>query len=356
MPDELTSPSFAIDCPTTAITLDANGKGTCILTITNTGATARDGRVRAAGAGTSPASVDWLSIVEPPEQRYQANESRRYTVAIAVPAQQPNGTFSFRAQAYAVANPNEDFVSGPDITFTITRVVAAPVHKSHWILIAVIIAVLLIIGTVVIIEATKSKSATEPAEAGAGENGKPAGTEPEGGKPATGETGGKTTSGEIGGRKLVQEAGPAHLVAGVEAEKVTTAAVAPSGKVTVHQGAKADLEAGRECTPAEQAEADIALVGTPFAKAQLEPANGAQIAKVASATLDASEAAVAHAPLKGIALDSLKDGDQFACHTHKGLYVVFEVIQVTNSKSSFSVEFHYQQVSAAKVPAEGRKP
>ncbi len=367
MPDELTSPSFAIDCPTTAITLDGNGKGTCVLTITNTGPTARDGRVRVAGAGTSPASVDWLGIVEPPEQRYQANESRRYTFAIAVPPQQPNGTFSFRAQAYAVANPNEDFVSGPDITFTITRAVAAPAHKSHWILIAVIVAIVLIIGTVGIVEVSKSKpeAATEPAEAGGGEKEKPAGSEPVGGgkTPAT-EPGGTAKIPEPGGRPPILEPGPKRVgpstLPEAEKEREVPAPPAPagaaSGNVTVRQGTRADLEAGRECTAAEQADGDIALVGTAFASALLEPVNGARIAKVASATLEACETAVAKAPLKSIALESLKEGELFACHTHKGLYVVFDLVHAANGKP-YSVEFRYQHVSAARaVPAPVRRP
>jgi hypothetical protein len=340
MPDELTSPSFAIDCPTTSIALDANGKGSCVLTITNTGPTARDGRVRAAGAGTAPASVDWLKIVEPPEQRYQANESRRYTFAIAVPATQANGTFSFRAQAYAVANPNEDFVSGPDITVTIARTVAPPVHKSHWILIAVIIAVLLAIGTVVIIEATKSKAASATST-------------------ASGTTAGGTTSGETGGKTTVQEGGIKRVGTGVlpvaDREKETTAATAPtSGDVTVQQEARADLEAGREVTAAEQADADIELVGSAFAAAKLEPVNGARIAKVASATLAACEQAVSKAPLRSIALESLKEGELYACHTHKGLYVVFALVHAATGKP-YSVEFHYQHVSAPEAPAPARK-
>jgi hypothetical protein len=121
MPNETAVSSFSITAKTRAFQLDPQGKGVCTFTITNTGKATLDGRVRLTPTGQNPAVADWLTIAEPVEQSYKPNEERSYSVTITVPADAPGGTYLFRAEAYSVANPNDDYIGGPEFSFTVQR-------------------------------------------------------------------------------------------------------------------------------------------------------------------------------------------------------------------------------------------
>jgi hypothetical protein len=121
MPNDTAVSSFTITAKTRAFQLDPQGKGVCTFTITNSGKAALEGRVRLTPTGQNPAVAEWLTITEPVEQAYKPNEERAYSVNIAVPPDAPGGTYLFRAEAYSVANPNDDYVGGPEFSFTIMR-------------------------------------------------------------------------------------------------------------------------------------------------------------------------------------------------------------------------------------------
>ena len=128
MPSDTVLSSFTISAKTRSFQLDPQGKGVCNFIIANSGKAALEGRVRLTPTGQNPAVAEWLTITEPAEQAYKPNEERSYSVNIAVPADAPGGTYLFRAEAYSVANPNDDYVGGPEFSFTVMR--DAPAQPS----------------------------------------------------------------------------------------------------------------------------------------------------------------------------------------------------------------------------------
>lgn len=121
MPNDTVLSSFTITAKTRSFQLDPQGKGVCNFIIANSGKAALEGRVRLTPTGQNPAVAEWLTITEPAEQAYKPNEERTYSVNITVPPDAPGGTYLFRAEAYSVANPNDDYVGGPEFSFTIMR-------------------------------------------------------------------------------------------------------------------------------------------------------------------------------------------------------------------------------------------
>lgn len=128
MPNDTVLSSFTITAKTRSFQLDPEGKGVCSFTIANSGKAALEGRVRLTPTGQNPAVAEWLTIAEPAEQAYKPNEERSYSVNISVPPDAPGGTYLFRAEAYSVANPNDDYVGGPEFSFTVMR--DAPAQPS----------------------------------------------------------------------------------------------------------------------------------------------------------------------------------------------------------------------------------
>lgn len=121
MPNDTVLSSFTITAKTRSFQLDPQGKGVCSFIIANSGKAALEGRVRLTPTGQNPAVAEWLTIAEPAEQAYKPNEERSYSVNITVPPDAPGGTYLFRAEAYSVANPNDDYVGGPEFSFTVMR-------------------------------------------------------------------------------------------------------------------------------------------------------------------------------------------------------------------------------------------
>lgn len=168
---------FTVTAPTTAITLDGAGCGESTITVTNVGATRIDGRIRIVPSGQC--KIDWLTITEKPavpgksdarreaEGAFVPNESRQYLVRIAIPADAPAGNYQFRADAYAVDEPDETCARGPDITARVSREQPAAAKKFPlWIPIAAGVVVLLAAGIVTtILLVTKKKDEPAPAVA-----------------------------------------------------------------------------------------------------------------------------------------------------------------------------------------------
>jgi hypothetical protein len=113
--------SFTIAAKSRSFQLDTQGKGICTFTVANTGQAALEGRVRLTPTGQNPAVAEWLVIAEPAEQTYKPNEERAYSIAITVPPDARGGTYLFRAEAYSIANPNDDYVCGPEFSFSVVR-------------------------------------------------------------------------------------------------------------------------------------------------------------------------------------------------------------------------------------------
>jgi len=332
MPTDAAPHSFAIDCPTTSIQLDASGRGSVVLTITNTSAASIDGRLRLAGAGTSPATEAWLTISDPAESRYKPNESKRFSVAISVPPSQADGTFLFRAETYAVANPNEDFTSGPEISITVKRA-AAPVHKHVplWIPIAAVVAVLVIAGVIIAVVRSHQATAAESSEA----------SEPS-----------AHAKGEAPSSGPAKATLPEHPSAKQEQERPETAKseqeepAAKQGTIQVHPGNLIDLAAAKELPASERGEADLAYAAV-VGGHLLECEGAARFALTQGVSEADCRTALLHASLTSIRLDQLKPAELLACRTKQGDIWVIRILAEPNGPAAL-LELHYQLVVAAK--------
>ncbi|HEX3133937.1 MAG TPA: PASTA domain-containing protein, partial [Planctomycetota bacterium] len=163
MPNDTVLSSFTISAKTRSFQLDPQGKGVCNFVIANSGKAALEGRVRLTPTGQNPAVAEWLTIAEPTEQAYKPNEERSYSVNITVPADAPGGTYLFRAEAYSVANPNDDYVGGPEFSFTVLRATPGQPSKGFplWIPFTALALVVAIAALVAIFVISSKEAAPE---------------------------------------------------------------------------------------------------------------------------------------------------------------------------------------------------
>jgi heat shock protein HslJ len=108
---------FAITTATNAVSLDAQRRSEASFTVSNTSGSPIRGRAQL--TPEAPASAAWLTLTEEAEQDFSTGSTQQYTVKIAVPADTPAGTYSFRLNMVGVENPDELFTQGPSITFQV---------------------------------------------------------------------------------------------------------------------------------------------------------------------------------------------------------------------------------------------
>lgn len=343
MPDDAAPHSFAIDCPTAAIQLDGTGRANVVLTITNTSAATIDGRLRLAGAGSSPVADAWLKVAEPVEQRYKPNESRRFTIAITVPPTQADGTFLFRAETYAVANPNEDFTCGPEMSVTVKRA-AAPVRKHFpmWIPIVAAVVVLLIIGIIVAVSMSHNGGAAEAATT----------TQP--GEPVKDKGTKEPGSSDPGTKAPGKDTGPGPKKTS-EIEPPTGGGEVRQGAITVPPGAGFDLASGHEVPSNQRADMDVLCLPVSGGH-MLESANGARLARTPNATAAECESVLSHSAVTSIRLEGLKTSDLIACRSRQGVIYVLHLL-VEPASPAAAVEVHFEQAEAGSIKPENlREP
>lgn len=122
-----------------------NGTATVTCTVTNTATRALDGTVVL--KPTAPAAPEWLAVTGESTRRYEPGGVEQVAVTITVPPATPAGSFSFRLDAYAEANPEEDYTEGPQVPFTVPEAAKPiPWWRKYWWIIA--IAVVVILGVV----------------------------------------------------------------------------------------------------------------------------------------------------------------------------------------------------------------
>jgi hypothetical protein len=109
--------SFGVTVATSSIELDADRRGEAAFTVTNRTRAARRGRARIVVTGS--ADTGWLSLAGEPERDFMAGATHVFSVGVAVPAAAAQGTYAFRLDVVAVANPDEDYTEGPTVTFTV---------------------------------------------------------------------------------------------------------------------------------------------------------------------------------------------------------------------------------------------
>jgi hypothetical protein len=138
--------SFTITAASQKVGLDSSGTASAAFTVTNTSGSAIKGRLIV--TPNDPAKPEWLSLQGEPLRDFAPSAAEQVTVALKLPPAAPPGDYSFRLDAVAEDNPDEDFTEGPSVAFT----VAAPAPKKKpfpWWIIVVAVVVLIGIGVVI---------------------------------------------------------------------------------------------------------------------------------------------------------------------------------------------------------------
>ena len=159
--------SFSITTPVPSIRMDASRQGTCAFAVTN--ALERPMRGRATVQPMGATKPEWLSLTGPDEASFAAGETHQFSVKLSLPPEAPAGQYPFQIVVVNVENPDEDYTTGPTVSFE-APAAAVPVKRKKfpwWIPAAAGALVLLI---VVLVLALRHKG---PEEEGTGGGGRP---------------------------------------------------------------------------------------------------------------------------------------------------------------------------------------
>lgn len=133
-------------------TLQGN-TGKVTFTVTNTATRTIDGTVLV--KPQPPAEESWFAFAEGATRTYQPGAVQSIATTITVPAGTPAGTYTFRLDAKAEDNPDEDYTEGPEAQFVVADAPEPPPWwKRYWwiaviaavVLIGIVVAVLLLSG------------------------------------------------------------------------------------------------------------------------------------------------------------------------------------------------------------------
>jgi hypothetical protein len=120
--------AFTITTPSTAITLDDEGRGSATFTVANQ--SGRSLSARAAVTPVAPAVLDWFTIEPPgPVRDLPKDGSETYTVHVTVPSGTEKGPRSFRLDVASVDRPDEEWAHGPVVGFDLS--VGAPIPPGY---------------------------------------------------------------------------------------------------------------------------------------------------------------------------------------------------------------------------------
>jgi hypothetical protein len=134
--------SFTISPPPGDPPTLQNGTGTLTFTVTNTATRTVDGTVLA--KPQPPAEESWFTFPEGATRTYQPGAVQSVSATITAPPGTPNGTYTFRLDAKAEDNPDEDYTEGPSAQFVVAEAPKPPPWWKRYWWIAVIVAVVLI--------------------------------------------------------------------------------------------------------------------------------------------------------------------------------------------------------------------
>jgi hypothetical protein len=139
-------PSFTVTAAGQSVQLDQTGGGQAAFTVTNTTAAALTGRLLI--TPQAPAVATWFTVAQPATRTFAPGTAESVTAQIVVPAGTTPGTYSFRLDAVAENNPDEDFTEGPPVSFEVKAAEAPPKKPFPW-WILIIVALVLIAGVAV---------------------------------------------------------------------------------------------------------------------------------------------------------------------------------------------------------------
>lgn len=149
--------AFDITATTSSVQLDASGLGEVSFTLSN--ALRQAVALRASVEPVGTARAEWMTFPDGMERTLSPDGTAVIPVRISVPRGTPPGTYSFSLVAASISNPDEHYDRGPTVAFTVAEA-AAPVKKPFpWWLVALAAGVLVIVGGVVAILASRGGEA-----------------------------------------------------------------------------------------------------------------------------------------------------------------------------------------------------
>jgi hypothetical protein len=136
-------PSFTVTAAGQKVNLDPSGAAQASFTVTNTSPDDRKGRLLA--RPRDPAKPEWLSVVGEAVRSFAPNAAEQVVTQLNVPPGSPPGSYSFRLDAVAEDDPDEDYTEGPSVGFEVAAAAPAPKKKFPWWIFVVIGAVVLLV-------------------------------------------------------------------------------------------------------------------------------------------------------------------------------------------------------------------
>jgi eukaryotic-like serine/threonine-protein kinase len=141
------APSFTVTAAGQKVSLDKTGAAQASFTVTNT--SPQDHRGRLLTRPRDPAKPEWFSVVGDAVRSFAPNAAEQVVAQLNVPPGSPPGSYSFRLDAVAEDDPDEDYTEGPSVAFEVAPP-PAPGKKKFpwWILIVAAVVLLIVIGVV----------------------------------------------------------------------------------------------------------------------------------------------------------------------------------------------------------------
>jgi hypothetical protein len=131
------------------LALDDSGQANASFTVTNTSAQEVTGRLLT--KPSDPAKPEWFSIDGESIRDFTPNGAQDVVVKLDVPPGSPPASYSFRLDAVAEDDPDEDYTEGPSVAFEVAAAPPAPKKKFPWwiLIVAGAIVLVIVIGVVV---------------------------------------------------------------------------------------------------------------------------------------------------------------------------------------------------------------
>ena len=158
----MSSRSFSITAATQEVPLGPEGAASVAFTVTNQTTRPLRGQGQARALGSTDAS--WLKLQGGLEFDFAASESRQISMNLEVPAKAPPGQYRFRLDVCSVANPDDDFTQGPEVSFTVRDTPPPPAPPKPfplWILFC-ILGVILVGGGIAVWQLRKPTAPPPP--------------------------------------------------------------------------------------------------------------------------------------------------------------------------------------------------
>ncbi len=134
-------PSFTVTAAGQSVQIDQAGGGQAAFTVTNTTAASVTGRLLV--TPQAPAPTEWFTIAGPATRSFAPGAAESVAAQVVVPRGTAPGTYSFRVDAVAENNPDEDFTEGPPVSFEVKPAAVATKKPFPWWILIIVALVLL---------------------------------------------------------------------------------------------------------------------------------------------------------------------------------------------------------------------